>query len=234
MISNLDKEKYLFYKEIFLDKSEIKIWKKLENGCYIGTLGYSDNNVKILYKLLKSFEEQYGEIITLDSASDELKLYQEKGKLFIYFDENLNPVSMNGVTYNEDNVSVSFNSIHNEKINNIYFYGLSTIPSYRGKGACKNLINFVIEYDLVYARTDLIDSKSEWIMENAGMQICMEDDKIIVEWVDVTDKKGDYRLHLWLPLKSGLYIKSKSDAKYADKNTRKILKDKTLMKTYKF
>ena len=225
----------LMHRLIFLDKSDIKIWKKLDNGCYIGTLGYSEENINILMTLLQSFAEQYGEEIDYQSAKEELLLYFNRGKLFIYFDENLRPVSMNGVTYNEDNVSVDFNNSNGNSINSLYFYGLSTIPEYRGRGACGELIKFAIEYayyndfDLVYARTDLVGSKSEKLMRRAGLDICMEDDKIITEWVQVTDDKGDYRLHLWLPLKEGLSLSSKDKALFADKDTREVNKDKVLM-----
>ena len=54
---------YYMYRLIFLDNSEVKIWKKLDNNCYIGTLGYSENNINILMNLLQSFVEQYGEEI---------------------------------------------------------------------------------------------------------------------------------------------------------------------------
>ena len=47
-----------FYKNIYNNNDEFKIWKKLDNGCYIATMGYSPKNVKILMTLLKSFEEQ--------------------------------------------------------------------------------------------------------------------------------------------------------------------------------
>jgi hypothetical protein len=143
---------------------------------------------------------------------------------------------MNGVTYNEDNRSVQFKKNNGDNINSLYFYGLSTIPEYRGKGACGELIKFAIQYayyndfDLVYARTDLIGSKSEKIMRRAGLDICMEDEKIITEWVQVTDNKGDYRLHLWLPLKKGLYLSSKEDALFADGITRKVEDVKKLEK----
>ena len=49
----------------------------------------------------------------------------------------------------------------------MYFYGLSTLKHYRGKGACTHLIQFAVDYakslgfDYVYARTDLINSNSE-------------------------------------------------------------------------
>lgn len=225
---------YLMHKLILLDNSEVKIWKKLDNGCYIGTLGYSENNINILLTLLDSFREQYGEEIDYQAAKEELLLYTKRGKLFIYFDEDLRPVSMNGITYNEDNETVQFNSINGNPVNSLYFYGLSTIKEYRGRGACGELIKFAIDYayyndfDLVYARTDLINSKSEKLMKRAGLDICMEDDKIITEWVQVTDDKGDYRLHLWLPLKNGLYLTSKDDALYADSLTRKVDKAKVL------
>ena len=62
-------------------------------------------------------------------------------------------------------------------------------------------------FDVVYARTDLIGSKSEKIMEANGMEVCKTDDKIIVEWVDVTDTKGDYRKYLWLALNDNVKIK---------------------------
>ena len=45
---------------------------------------------------------------------------------------------------------------------------------------------------------------------------------IITEWVDVADGVGDYRLHLWLPLKEELYLERKPAALNADSKTRKI------------
>ena len=231
---------YLYYRAIFLDDSEFRIWKKLDNGCSIATMGYSKENVLVLMKLLESFAEQYGEEITYESASDELKLYQDNGKLFIYLDENNNPVSMNGVTYNEDNISVGFGSSDDRDISSLYFYGLSTVHEYRGKGACRTLIDFAIQYayynnfDLVYARTDLINSNSEWIMQNAGLEVCKNDNDIIAEWVPVTESKGDYRLHMWLPLKEDVYIYPKEDAIMADGITReiKVKKDKVKKKDF--
>ena len=191
-------------------------------------MGYTDENAYILMKLLKSFEEQYGEEITYEAAKEELKLYDTNGKLFIYLDENMIPVSMNGVTYNEENLSVDFKSYDDKNVSSVYFYGLSTLKNFRGKGACSKLVSFAIEYayyndfDLVYARTDLIGSNSEGIMKKHGMQVCENDEGIIAEWVDVTEDKGDYRLHLWLPLKNGLYTEKKDDAIIADKDSRAI------------
>ena len=74
---------FLLYREILKDNSTFKIWKILDNGCSIGTLGYSEENAKILYDLLQSFAEQYGEIIDMDAAREELMLYQNRGKLYI-------------------------------------------------------------------------------------------------------------------------------------------------------
>ena len=113
----------------------------------------------------------------------------------------------------EENVSVNFKSSDICTTSNLYFYGLPTLKEYRGKCACSKLVSFAIEYtyynnfDLVYARTDLTNSNSEGI---------------IAEWVDVTDTKEDYRLHLWLPLKDDLYIEAKEGSVIANKNTRKV------------
>lgn len=228
-------KKMEMFKKILYDKSEIAIWEKLPNGCYIGTMGYSEKNIIVLEKLLKSFEEQYGEEIDVNAAKEELKLYEQEGKLFIYFDEEMNPVSMNGCIYNHDNKSIEF--LSNRELSTLYFYGLSTVQSFRGKGACRNLIKFAIEYakangfDLVYARTDLINSNSEWIMEQEGMNICKYDGKIISEWVDVSEDKGDFRLYLWKSLKEGITIVPKGDALFSDPITRKI--DSEANKVYK-
>lgn len=81
---------------------------------------------------------------------------------------------------------------------------------------------FCTHIDVVYARTDLVNSNSEWIMQRAGMQICEDPEGIITEWVDVADGVGDYRLHLWLPLKEELYLERKPAALNADSKTRKI------------
>jgi len=221
-----NKEKELF-QQILNNKEEKHIWKKLDNGCSIGTLRYSPENVQILYTLLKSFEEQYGEVIDFKAAVEELMLYQEKGILFIYFNEYDKPVAMNGCVFNYLNETVEFKSNTNEPLKSIYFYGLSTIPSYRGKGACRALINFAIdfarhnEFDFVYARTDLIDSKSEWIMEKAGLEVCTYENLIITEWVQVTDIKGDYRLHLWKPLRPGLFLAPIGNAYFATNDTNR-------------
>ena len=40
-----------FYNEIFNDKHEFKIWKKLDNGCYIATMNYSDRSAYVLMSL---------------------------------------------------------------------------------------------------------------------------------------------------------------------------------------
>lgn len=219
-----------FYKKIFENSSELKIWKKLDNGCYIGTLGYSENNIYILMNLLKSFEEQYSETIDYEAAKDELELYAKQGKLFIYFNKDGIPISMNGCVYNYDNETVEFTKKGDTNPTSIYFYGLSTLKEYRGQGACKALIDFAIEYatyndfDLVYARTDLTNSNSEWIMANAGLEVCIEDGLIIAEWVDVSDTIGDYRLHMWKPLKDGIKLKSKGNAQFANNdNERKLV-----------
>lgn len=214
-----------FYKKILEDNSELQIWKKLDNGCYIGTLGYTENNIYILMALLKSFEEQYSESIDYEAAKEELKLYAKQGKLFIYFNQEGLPISMNGVVYNYDNATVEFLSKTKDNPTSIYFYGLSTLKEYRGQGACRELIKFAIEFaqyngfDFVYARTDLTNSNSEWIMANAGMTICTENDLIIAEWVDVSETIGDYRLHMWIPLKENMSIKSKGNALFANNDT---------------
>ena len=205
------------YKEIYEDSSEFKIWVKLNNGCYIATMNYSEQNIIILQKLLISFAEQYGEEIDYEAAKDELKLYSDLGKLFIYLDENLNPVSMNGCIYDYDNETIQFISNKKENLHSLYFYGLSTLKHYRGKGACGHLIEFAIEYakniglDYVYARTDLNGSKSEKLMKKAGLKLCKHNNLIIAEWVDVTESKGDYRLHLYLPLDESVTIQPKGE-----------------------
>ncbi len=215
----MDNEK--FFKAIYNDKSELQIWKKLDNGCYIGTLGYSEKNINILINLLKSFEEQYGEKIDYEAAKDELMLYQNKGKLFVYFNKDGLPISMNGCVYDYDNDTVEFKSDNKDNLKSIYFYGLSTLKAYRGHGACKELIKFAIEFakfngfDYVYARTDLVNSNSEWIMANAGMEICLNGNYIIAEWVDVTENIGDYRLHMWKALTDGIYLAPKDKALFA-------------------
>lgn len=235
-INNYDYDIYNkkhFYQTIKEDKSPIKIWKKLNNGCSIGTIQYSEENVTILENLLQSFSEQYGEVIDRDAAREELLLYQNKGKCFIYFNEDNIPISMNGVIYNEDNVSVDFIKKNGEAPNSLYFYGLSTLKEHRGKGACRELIKFAIQYayynhfDLVYARTDLINSNSEWIMAKAGLDICTYEGKIIAEWVDVTENKGDYRLHMWLPFHNNIVCFPKDKAIYADRKTRQIEDNKS-------
>ena len=227
----------LKYKLIMHDNSKLKIWEKLDNGCYIGTMGYSEENIGILLDLLQSFSEQYGEVIDYEAAKEELKLYQDKGKLFIYFNEDMKPISMNGVIYNEDNVSVDFLKKDGSVPSNLYFFGLSTLKEYRGLGACNHLVDFAIKYayyndfDLVYARTDLINSNSEGIMKKHGMDICTYDDSIIAEWVDVTDEAGDYRLHLWRPLKRGVVCFPKDEAKFATMDRKIIDNDMVIKKT---
>ena len=54
------------------------------------------------------------------------------------------------------------------------------------------------------------------------MQICEDPEGIITEWVDIADGIVDYRLHLWLPLKEGLYLERKPAALNADSNSRKL------------
>lgn len=223
----MEKKKFI---EIFNNNDEIKIWEQLPNGCFIGTMSYSENNILILLELLKSFEEQYGEVIDYEAAKEELMLYQTSGKLFIYFDENMKPVSMNGCIYNYDNDTVDFMSTTKSKLKSLYFYGLSTIPNFRGKGACNALVKYALAFafyngfDFVYARTDLINSNSEGIMRRAGMEICKFANKIIAEWVDVTDTTGDYRLHLWLPLHDDILLIPKKDALFAnDDDKREII-----------
>lgn len=237
MSQELSKEQKFI--SIFNDNSELAIWEKLDNGCYIGTMGYSEENIYKLLTLLKSFEEQYGEQIDYEAAKEELMLYQKHGKLFIYFDENLNPVSMNGCIYNYDNETVEFLGV-NKKTTNLYFYGLSTIPEYRGKGACRHLIDYAIEFakynnfDLVYARTDLVNSNSEWLMAKAGMEICKYNNDIIAEWVDVTETEGDYRLHMWKPLQPGIILFPKDKAYYAKDDSTRNIKDTNYVYQYKF
>lgn len=218
------------YKKILEDHSELKIWKKLDNGCHIGTLGFSENNIYILMALLKSFEEQYSESIDYTAAKEELELYATHGKLFIYFNEQGIPISMNGCVFNYDNATVDFVKDDNTQPTSIYFYGLSTLKQFRGQGACKELINFAIEFaqsngfDLVYARTDLTNSNSEWIMANAGLEVCTEEGQIIAEWVDVSENIGDYRLHMWKPLSEGIKLHSKGNALFAANDaTRDII-----------
>lgn len=144
---------------------------------------------------------------------------------------------MNGCIYNYDNDTVNF--INNKrKLNSLYFYGLSTVHEYRGKGACKALINFAIEFakynnfDYIYARTDLLNSNSEWIMEKAGMEICKYQNKIITEWVNVTETKGDFRLHLWKPLKKDIKIMPKGNAYFADDTSNRPITGITVDVSY--
>lgn len=212
---------------ILKDKSKLKIWEYLDNGCAIGTMGFSEENIPFLQKLLESFAEQYGEIIDYDAAKEELLLYENKGKLFIYFDQLGNPISMNGCIYDYDNETVEFHSIEEKPLKNLYFYGLSTIPKYRGQGACRTLIKYAIafakynNFDYVYARTDLVNSNSEWLMKKAGMEVCTFDDTIIAEWVPVTAEYGDYRLHMWKPLHEGLYLLPTTKAIYAQNDSQR-------------
>ena len=224
------------FQQIKEDHSAFKIWEHLDNGCAIATMGYSEENIPYLLTLLKSFDEQYGEENNYETAAAELALYEKKGKLFTYLDENGTPVSMNGCTYNEENDSVEFFSTDGSTPSNLYFYGLSTVPEYRGKGACTRLIHYAINFakgnnyakansfDYVYARTDLINSNSEWLMAQAGMEVCKEDGYIIAEPVDVTKTQRDNRLHMWLPLREGIGLMAKENALFAeDTEERKIV-----------
>lgn len=192
-----------FYKQIYNDNSpEIKVWKTLPNGCKIATMGYSEENIPILMTLLQSFAEQYGEIQNYETAKAELKVYRDKGKLFVLINPEGKVVSMNGTTYNEQNASVDFVAKDGRNLNSLYFYGLSTLKEERRKGYNETLIAFVNRYayyagfDLVYARTDLNGSNSEKIMENQGLHVCKYNGKIIAEKVQVTEEKSDERLHL--------------------------------------
>ena len=73
----LEEQKKKKFKQIMLDESEFQVWEQLENGCSIATMGYSESNIMVLLKLLKSFEEQYGEEIDLEAAKEELELYND-------------------------------------------------------------------------------------------------------------------------------------------------------------
>lgn len=225
----LEEKKQSKFKKILLDDSEFKIWETLENGCSIATMGYSDRNVFILLNLLKSFEEQYGEKIDIEAAKEKLKLYQNNGKLFIYLDQNGIPISMNGCIYNYDNDTVEFTK-DKTKATSLYFYGLSTLTEYRGKGACSTLVKYSIDFakyngfDIVYARTDLKNSNSEGIMRKHGMEICLDNNLIIAEWVKVTEDKGDLRLHMYKPLKEDIKLSPKGKFIYAtNDNNRTII-----------
>lgn len=210
-------------KEIYHSSPEFQICEVLNNGCFIGTLGFSETNIHILQKLLDSFAEQYGEIIDYNAAKEELELYQNEGKLFILFDQDMIPRAMNGCIYNYQNDTVDFvkTDCSEKEATNIYFYGLSTEKSYRGKGYCKVLVDYSIEFakannfDLVYARTDLNNSNSEHLMAKAGLEICKYDGDIIAEWVQVTDEYGDERLHMWMPLNENIVTMPKEDAIFA-------------------
>lgn len=206
-------------KQIYESNKKFEICEILNTGCSIGTLGFDEINIPSLLKLLKSFEEQYGEIIDYEAAKEELMLYQNEGKLFILFDENMVPRAMNGCIYNYENESVDFAFTDSDIVpSNVYFYGLSTEKSHRGKGYCKILIDYVIEFakennfDLVYARTDLNNSNSEGLMKRSDMEICTYNDEVIAEWVQVTDEYGDPRLHMWVPLKDNLVTLPKENA----------------------
>ena len=230
----LEEQKKKKFKQIMLDESEFQVWEQLENGCSIATMGYSESNIMVLLKLLKSFEEQYGEEIDLEAAKEELELYQTNGKLFIYLDENGIPVSMNGCIYNYDNDTVEFTK-DGKQATSLYFYGLSTVPQYRGKGACSALVKYSIDFakyngfDIVYARTDLKGSNSEGIMRKHGMELCLDNNMIIAEWVQVTEDKGDPRLHMWKPLVAGVELSPKGEFIYASNDSdRTIFKPNTI------
>ena len=47
-------------------------------------------------------------------------------------------------------------------------------------------------------------------------------DAFYAELLNVTDEVGDYCLHLWLPLKQGLYLEKKEEAIVADVTSRNI------------
>ena len=219
-----------FYNEILQDNSNFKVWKKLDNGCFIGTLGYSEENIYYLENLLKSFSKEYGEVINYDVAKEELELYSKCGKLFVYLDNKLKPVSMNGIIYNHQAKSIEFFKADDEDVKSIYFYGLSTLEEYRGKGACSKLINFAIEYayynnfDVVYARCSLDNSKSEKIMLKNNMIPCCYDKNIICENVDVEGSITS-RYHLYLPLKKGIGIMPKDEYQFATYDDKKLLND---------
>lgn len=226
------------FQKILFDQSEFKIWEHLDNGCSIATMGYSEKNTWILLKLLKSFEEQYGEEIDFNAAKKELELYQERGKLFIYLNEEGIPISMNGCIYNYNNDTVEFTK-DGKPATSVYIYGLSTIKKYRGKGACSTLVKYSIDFakennfDIIYARTDLVGSNSEGIMKKNGMELCLSHDMIIAEWVQVTEEKGDSRLHLWKPLKSGVKMAPKGNFHYALNNSERTILQLTMPNTNK-
>ena len=117
----------------------------------------------------------------------------------------------------------------------MHIFMVYLLRSFRGKGACSELVSFAIEYayyngfDFVYARTDLTNSNSEGIMKKHGMQICEDEDGIIAEWVDVTENTGDYRLHLWLALKDDIYLEKKEDGIIADRDSRCIKSESRIL-----
>ncbi len=231
---------YKSFQEIKDDHSEERTWAVLDKGYLIKTLSFSEKNVQILQELLQSFTEHYGEIIGEKEAREELALYHNKGKLFVYCLPDGKVISMNGCVYDEDNETVDFLSADDRPLHSIYFYGLSTLPDHRGHGACRNLVKFAIEYarslgyDYVYARTDLKGSMSESIMHKEGLNVCTIDDSIIVEPVQVTPELSDNRLHMWLPLKQDLYIMPKGDPLYANNDSERLIiqePGKSLIKT---
>lgn len=205
-------------KQIYLSNPPFQICEVLNNGCSIGTLGFDEINIIPLMKLLQSFAEQYGEIIDYEAAKEELELYQNEGKLFILFDQDMIPRAMNGCIYNYDNATVDFVKGDGSTPTNMYFYGLSTEKEYRGRGYGKILLDYSIEFakennfDLVYARTDLNFSNSEGILTKSGLEICTYNDEIIGEWVQVTDEYGDARLHMWKPLSDDIKLLPKDEA----------------------
>ena len=78
---------------------------------------------------------------------------------------------------------------------------------------------------------------SEALMKLGGLDICKYENKIITEWVEVTEEKGDYRLHMWKPLHDNLDILPKGKYLLAnDDSERKIInkeeKNKGMVKKY--
>ena len=77
----------------------------------------------LLFKISRDLSENS----EYEAAKDELKLYSDLGKLFIYLDENLNPVSMNGCIYDYENETIQFISNKKENLHSLYLFNLLSI-----------------------------------------------------------------------------------------------------------
>lgn len=182
--------------------------QKLENGCTIKPILDFD----CFSDIINVFSEPpFSEPLTLEDKLNEFKGYIKNGLALGYFSPEGDIMGFAGIMKEVEDEHQEYFHEDVLKLNPLYIYGLATKKEYRGKGACSNLVETVINmskdlnFDYIYMRISAVGSMSEGLCRDRNFTDLLCNGKKIIQSVefernDPTLPNVDERSFLVLPI----------------------------------